>query len=232
MRNLTTENFVLNYQEDLEEFIQDSLTIFDSKKTLITNLFGDILNQKIKASFFTNRDDFVEYIKSISKGNTPPTWATGCFYNGEIQALININDINNLESKKHTLTHEFVHLCFNEFIYDKYAIDRIRWLDESFAVYVDGRADKISQDKLKSMVHELKKLGEFDVNVLNDKNKIKTETYDGYDMFLIIGKYIFANNLAKKYLNELKTNPTRIVSIGKNILSDAINYVESFQSHN
>ena len=227
MKNLTTENFVINYQADLADFVQDSLAMFADKKPLITSLFGEKIDKKIKASFFTKRDDFVEYVKSVANGCTPPTWASGCFYNQEIQVLVNINNQNNLTRQKHTLTHEFVHLCFNELIYDKYAISRIRWLDESFANYLDGHAATRSQDQLKAIAHELKKLGKFNVNVLNDRSKVKTETYNGYDMFLIIGKYIFANDLAEKYLNELKTDPTAILNIGESILGTALEYVEN-----
>lgn len=231
MKSLITDNFVINYQTELDEFIQDALAIFNQQVTSILDIFGELPKQKITASFFVERDAFVDYIKKITNGSIPPAWAIGCFYNGEIQTLININNKASLNSKKHILTHEFVHLCINNAIYDRYGIDRIRWLDESFAGYLDGHTDTITPDKLQAVVHSLEELENFDVNVLNDPNKIKTETYNGYDIFVIIGKYIFKNNLAKDYLEKLKNNPAQIINLGKNILGTAIDYVKSTVSN-
>jgi hypothetical protein len=68
----------------------------------------------LKASFFVKREGFEEYIKKVSKGHTPPSWATGCFYNGEIQVLVNLD---NPEIKMHTLAHETMHVFFEKTIY-------------------------------------------------------------------------------------------------------------------
>ena len=45
------------------------------------------------------------------------------------------------------------------------------------------------------------------------------------DMFLIVGKYIFENDLSKKYLDLIKNNPAEIREIGSNILEKSIDYV-------
>lgn len=227
MKKQITESFILSYQEELASFIQDSLAIFGERETIIKNIFGGIPDEKIKASFFTDRKSFVEYIQTISGGHEPPGWAIGCFYNGEIQTLINVNNANNLNSQKHTLTHEYVHLCFNEFIYDKYAIDRIRWFDESYAGFIDGTNENIALSKLKDIAKSLKNNQNLDVNILNDIKQVKTKFYNGYDIFLVIGKYIFGNNKEKELVEILKRNPTQIVEMGKSILSLAIGYIES-----
>ena len=86
MKELTTRHLVLHYQDGLENFVKDSLNIVETKLPFIKELFknDDIDNFQLKASFFTKRNEFEMYIKSISGGHTPPPWATGCFYNGEI----------------------------------------------------------------------------------------------------------------------------------------------------
>ncbi len=227
MKQIETKNFILNYQNELENFIQDSLSIFEQKKSLITNLFDNELKEKIKASFFVNRKDFVDYIKKISGGCEPPDWATGCFYNNEIQILIDVNNPNEVEFEKHTLTHELVHLYFNNIIYNKFDINRIRWLDESFAGFIDGANDKLTISEYKNIAKKLASVAKMDVNILDDTNKVTTNKYNGYDMFDIIGKYIFDNNLAKQYLENLKTNYKTVRKLGKTILYTAICYIKN-----
>lgn len=229
MKELVTKKFILSYQDGLDDFIERSLKIVDERIPLIDKLFGcneDTAGQ-LKASFFTKREDFIEYIKSVSGGKTFPAWVTGCFYNGEIQTLININDEDDVKFKTHTLTHEMVHLYIENTIYSKYNIDRIRWFDESYAGYLDGHMENRTNEQLKEICLELKRLGNFDMNSLDDVNDVITKSYNGYNMFRIIGKYIFENDLAKKYLDLLKNNPSAIREIGKDILTKAIEYVEN-----
>ena len=228
MKELITNHLVLHYQDGLENFIKNSLKIVETKLPFIKELFknDDIDAIQLKASFFTKRNEFVKYIKSISSGHTPPSWATGCFYNGEIQTLIDINDKNDLTFKVHTLTHEMVHLYIQKFIYEKFNLDRIRWFDESYASFIDGHIEYRNLRDLKAICYQLKSLGDFDMNFLDDVKNVKTNTYDGYDMFLIIGKYIFENNLAKEYMELLKKSPNEIRRLGTKILPKAIQYIE------
>jgi len=195
------------------------------KKELIKNTFGKIPDKKIKASFFINRKSFENYIKKISNGQTPPSWATGCFYNGEIQTLINLNNEQRVKMQSHTLTHEFVHLCFE--FYNSLNIPRICWFDESYATFIDGSKDNISLQNLNEIIKKLKTLGNFDMNIISNSNKYITENYNAYDMFLVIGKYIFNKHLEKQLLDLLKSDYKKIKQLGKTILVDAINYLDN-----
>lgn len=223
MKELITNNFIIEYQDGLESFIKDSLNIFDLNFPLIKETFNCNIKEigKLKAYFFTQRNDFVEYIKFVSDGYTPPSWVTGCFYNGEIQTLVEV------DSKKiYTLTHEMVHLYIQKLIYDKYNIDRIRWFDESYASYLDGHIKNKTLNELKSICLKLKSLHDFDVNILDNVENIKTNSYNGYDIFLIVGKYIFENKLAKKYIEIIKTDFKKIREIGSTILTKSIKFIE------
>lgn len=226
MKKVVTDKFIINFQEGLEEFVDTSLKVVGKQMPLLENLFllevAEV--QKLKASFFTERKEFVEYIKSISGGDTPPEWATGCFYNGEIQTLLNVNDEEDVKYQVHTLIHEMAHLYIQKLVYEKYGIDRIRWFDESYASYIDGHIKNITREQLRIICEQLKQVGKFDLNVLNDINKVKTREYNGYDMFLVVGKYIFENNLAKYYMELLKTKPEEIRKVGREILTKSIKY--------
>lgn len=226
MKNITTKDYIINYEPELEDFVRKTLSHAEKKKIEFYKIFNcketDI--NILKAIFFVNREDFVNYIKSISN-DTPPSWATGCFYNGEIQVLVNIN---NPEIKMHTLAHETMHLFFDKTIYERYNIQRVNWLDESFAVYLDGNPDDISNNELLRIIDYLDKIAdEFDMAILADYNKVKTKEYNGYDMFNIIGKYIFETKQEQKYLALIKKDRNEVLKIGKHILKEAIDYFKN-----
>lgn len=224
MKQLITKDFIIEYVPELQEFIERTLKHAEDKKKEFYKIFNceekdiDVLH----ASFFTKREDFVEYIKSISRGQTPPSWATGCFYNGEIQVLV---DLKNPQIKMNTLAHETMHLFFDKTIYQRYNIKRVNWLDESFAVYLDGKPDDISNEEFTKMIDYLSKISNgFDMSILADYNKVKTKEYNGYDMFNIIGKYIFETQQEQKCLDLIKKDRNQVLEIGKHILQDAIDY--------
>lgn len=223
METMITQAFVINYASELKDFVVATSNHAKEKKKEFCKLFGceeqDV--ERLQASFFVERNEFVKHIQTISKGQTPPKWATGCFYNDEIQVLV---DLKNPEEKMNTLAHELLHLFFEKMIYQKYNIERVNWLDESFAVYLDGGAHDFDSELEKSMKYLSKISKGFDMNILCDYNIIKTKEYDGYDMFNIIGKYIFETKQENKLLKMLIANRQQIVELGKHILQDAINY--------
>ncbi len=226
MKKLVTKNFILNYDDHLEKFIQQSLGIVDIQVKSLSKLLDMDINNvpQLKASLFSDRQSLVDYVKSISNGRTLPEWAKGCFFNGEIQLLVDDRDKFN----KNFLMHEYTHLCIKKHIYDKYNIRRITWFDESYAYYLDGRHDSMSVNAYKEIVSDLKKLPcNFDMNILNDSNLIVTKDYNGNDMFVLIGKYIFENNLEKEYIALLKEDSNKVKEIGKTILTKAIMYIDS-----
>ena len=231
MQTLNTEYFIINYDDDLQDFVENSLKIVKEQLPQIQAIFGDNLNnvRKIKASFFTKRENFIAYINKITNGNySVPDWATGCFYNEEIQTLIDKNNENDMKYKIHTLTHEWVHLIIQELIYKKYNLNRLRWFDESFAVYLDGTIKNRTIKYFQRVYTSLNNICEnFNMKTLNNINKVQTNEYNGYDMFMIIGKYIFENNLADKYIKILiKNDSTELNELNVSILQKAVMYLK------
>ena len=223
METMITQAFVINYEPKLRDFVVSTSNHAKEKKKEFCKLFGceEHEVERLQASFFVERNEFVKHIQTISNGQTPPKWATGCFYNGEIQVLV---DLKNPEEKMNTLAHELLHLFFEKMIYQKHNIERVNWLDESFAVYLDGGKHDFDGELEKSIKYLSKISKGFDMNILCDYNIIKTKEYDGYDMFNIIGKYIFETNQEKTFLKMLIANRQQIVELGKHILQDAIDY--------
>ena len=223
METMTTQEFVINYEPKLRDFVVSTSNHAKEKKKEFCKLFGCVEQEieRLQASFFVERNEFVKHIQTISNGQTPPEWATGCFYNGEIQVLV---DLKNPEEKMNTLAHELLHLFFEKMIYQKHNIERVNWLDESFAVYLDGGEHDFDGELEKSIKYLSKISKGFDMNILCDYNIIKTKKYDGYDMFNIIGKYIFETKQENIFLKMLIANRQQIVELGKHILQDAIDY--------
>ena len=223
METMITQAFVINYEPKLRDFVVLTSNHAKEKKKEFCKLFGCVEQEieRLQASFFVERNEFVKHIQTISNGQTPPKWATGCFYNGEIQVLV---DLKNPEEKINTLAHELLHLFFEKMIYQKHNIERVNWLDESFAVYLDGGEHDFDRELEKSIKYLSKISKGFDMNILCDYNIIKTKKYDGYDMFNIIGKYIFETKQENIFLKMLIENRQQIVELGKHILQDAINY--------
>ena len=146
--------------------------------------------QKIKGSFFMNREEFFNRIKMLDSAANPPSWAQGCFYGGETQILLNPE---NIYDRFCTLAHESFHLLFQKFIYEKNNMDRIVWLDESLAGNFDGTTEKIIENgKFLKIIMNLKnnqklpKMNELEFS----KGNIKMEDYSGYDLFKVVGRYL------------------------------------------
>ncbi|MCK9576485.1 MAG: hypothetical protein M0R51_11230 [Clostridia bacterium] len=155
----------------------------------------------------------------------------GCFYNNEMQILVDLNSTESLRSKFYTLAHETLHLFFNNFVYKKYNVNRLRWLDESYACFLDGHIADIPTEKFNNLITKLNYIADiFDMNQLNNTNKAQIANYNPYDIFLVVGKYIFDNYLERKYLDMIKLN-AMTSQIGEHILKDTIDYYKNEQTN-
>ena len=226
MEKIENANYLVQFPKEIERVVKNGVDYAIKKKREYCKVFGCKMADipQLKASIFTNRKDFVDYIKKISGGQEPPEWAIGCFYSGEIQIYANENNVVELNWRMGNLAHETVHLMFDKLIYNKFKIQRVTWLDESFANYLDGIVLAWTGDSWQKLAERLLPYKNFDVNKFNNRSKIITNEYDGYDMFHIIGKYIFENNLQNEFLEKLKCNRKEILALGKTILATALDW--------
>lgn len=230
MLNIKKNAFNIFYQRGLKNFCLESLNIANKKIDYLNQLFNCKINDlgELKVSIFHIRDDFENYIKSIADGKCPPKWAKGCFYNGEIQIFINKRDEDELKNRQYTLLHELVHLYIKKMIYQKYNLRRMTWFDESFATYL-AKCDVKLINEYKNNSKELDRYKDFDVNLFEDKKFLNSKDYNSYHMFSVIGKYIFDNNLEKKYLNLIVNDYDEIRKFGRTILNDALKYINNLK---
>ncbi|MDD4275785.1 MAG: hypothetical protein PHO33_02255 [Clostridia bacterium] len=231
---IENNDYKINYPTSLKDFVTSIIEYSIDKKQYFCSIFNVKMYDlpQINVSIFTNFNEFENYIKEVSHGATPPKWATGCFYNNEIQILVNLNSAYSMSSKFYTLAHETLHLFFNNFIYKKYNINRFRWLDESYACFLDGHIADMPTEKFNNIITKLNNITDnFNINQLNNMNKSQTNNYNSYDIFLVVGKYIFDNCLEKKYLDMIKTDCNMISQIGEHILKDAVDYYKNEQTN-
>lgn len=226
------EKYIVMENDFFEVYIQDSIKKFgnevikystDKLKEFLHFFKVKSYGSKIKASFFTSREDFFNRIKKLNPEANPPSWAQGCFYGGEIQILLNPQ---NIYDRFCTLAHESFHLLFQKFVYEKNHMDRIVWLDESLAGNFDGTTENlIEDDKFLEIILDLKskqKLPKMD-ELEFSKGNIKTKDYNGYDLFKVVGRYLIETKNTDellKYIND----KNQIENDGSVILEESINY--------
>lgn len=198
---------------------------FSTKKLKENLLFfrEKSFGKKIKGAFLTTREDYVNRVHLYEPEHTPPKWAGGGYYGDEAMTLLNTE---NPERSFTTLAHESFHLLFDKFVYKKNNMDRIVWLDESFANNFDGKMEyRMKSGAFEKMVFNLKdnkklpKMNELDFG----KGNVKTKDYNGYELFIIVGRYLI-ETMSDDDLYDFINNENKVKEAGETILEDSINY--------
>lgn len=205
---ITNDYFEILIPSSLKNYGEEVLNYSTDKLKEFLSFFKEQNYGKIKGAFLINHDDFIDRIKEVSAPNSPlpPKWATGCFYGGETQILLNEN---NPYERFNTLAHESFHLLFSKFVYEKNNIDRIVWLDESLASNFDGSTEKLIKNNtfeniiIKLMNNsKLPKMNELSIS----KGNIVTKEYNGFDLFKVVGRYLIeTKNDLLNYINDKKS---------------------------
>ena len=220
---ITNEYFEILIPLSLKEYGEEVLNYSTDKVKEFLSFFREQNCEKIKGAFLINHDDFINRMKEISAPNSPlpPEWATGCFYGGETQILLNENSPY---ENFNTLAHESFHLLFSKFVYKKNNIERIVWLDESLANNFDGSTDKLIKDgTFKNIIIKLINNNKLpNMNELSfSKGNIITKEYNGYDLFKVVGRYLIET---RSDLLDYINNKERIINDGKKILEESLDY--------
>lgn len=209
-------NKVLKYStEKLKEYL-----LFFREKT-----FGT----KIKGVFVRTREDYVNRVHIHEPEQTPPEWAGGGYYEDEAIILLEPDTLN---KRFATLAHESFHLLFTKFVYEKNGFDRIVWLDESLANNLDGRMEyRIRTGYFEKIIFDLKE--KINLPKMNDldfkKGNIKSKDYDGYQFFIIVGRYLLETMDDEEIFNFIN-DEVKIKEAGETILEDSLNYfVEKYK---
>ncbi len=222
---ISNDYFEMIIPSSLKKYGEEVLNYSTSKIIEFLSFFKKQGYEKIKCAFLLDYNDFITRIKQVSTPNTPlpPKWATGCFYGGEIQILL---DRNNPYLRFNTLAHESFHLLFSKFIYEKKYINRIIWLDESLAINFDGTTEKLIESNTfkKNIIKLLNNQKLPKMNELSfSKGNIITEDYNGYDLFKIVGRYLIETKQRDELFNYINDNQ-KVINDGEKILVESLDY--------
>ena len=224
--NINNEYFEISIPSELKEYGEMVLNYSTEKIKEYLDFFKEnSYGQKIKAFFFTNRADFIDRIAtgSADPSTLPPEWATGCFYGGEVQILLN-KEIK--YDKFFTLAHETFHLLFGKFIYQKNHYDRILWLDESLAGNFDGTTEKLmKENKFSNIIKKLIGMNHLPTmsQLSFDKGTIKTDQYNGYELFKVVGRYLIETKTNEELLFYIQQEQ-EVLNDGDTILEISLKY--------
>lgn len=221
---ITIENeyFEIFIPESLKDYGYEVLDYSTNKIKEYLNFFNESeYGEIIKGAFLISREDFIKRIKMLDSNANPPSWAKGCFYGGETQILLDIDNPYNMFS---TLAHETFHLLFKKFVYEKNNMNRIVWLDESLAGNFDGSTQElIDNGNFKEIINNL--LNNKKLPIMNDldfsKGNIKTDNYNGYELFKVVGRYLIET---KENLLSYINDENKVLMDGNDILKDSLNY--------
>lgn len=218
MKTIKTSDFEVIYSPPLKQIVNKTIEFATTQKQILLKLFGEEIGI-IKAAFFDTRKAFEKHIEKISGGRLPPKTAYGCFYCNEIQCLI---DDTVKKDMTPILAHEMAHLFFDKFVYQKFGVARVRWLDESFACRFENPYQKTAREKLIEVCDDIdKRYNDFNMNVLASGMPKDFVWNDAYSMFRIIGMYIEKNHIEKAWIS-IFDKKNKIKKLSKTILQDAI----------
>lgn len=184
----------------------------------------DSYGKIVKAAFLISREDFLDRIRAIKspEDNMPPEWATGCFYGEETQVLLQDDPYDSF----YVLVHETFHLLFSKFVYDKNDWNRMIWLDEALAGNFDDTTERIvNNGYFKKLIIKYMNCSSLPImtNFSFKDGLFKTDEYNGYDLFKIIGRYLVEtmdSNELLEYINDYD----RLVKDSETILNTSISY--------
>ncbi len=223
MKEIKTIDFEVMYSPSLKQNVENAIEFATMQKQILLNLFGEDIGV-IKAAFFDTREAFERHIENISGGRLPPKTAYGCFYCNEIQCLIDENVKKDMTS---VLAHEMAHLFFDKFVYQKFGVSRVRWLDESFACRFENPYQKTAKIKVLEMCEYIsKKYPNFNMDRLSAGIPNEFNHNDAYSMFRIIAIYIEKNGKERDWISVFDKGQGKVKKLSKTILNDAIHDIK------
>lgn len=131
---LETQNFIIRYEKEDEEYAKLTASIADKYYESICNMYEYIPSSKSDVIIYKDEKGFIENLR-FNRGSTP----IGVYYSGVINILspgIWIQDTENLEEiYEHNgpVLHEFTHLLIDDITRGNYPM----WLTEGLALYTE-----------------------------------------------------------------------------------------------
>lgn len=102
------------------------------------------------------------------------------------------------------------------------------WLDESLAGNFDGTVENlIKQNKFLDIVKKLISMDDLPLmsQLSFDKGNIKTDKYNGYDLFKVVGRYLIETKTQEELLIYIQQEK-KVLNDGNTILENSLKYFQ------
>ena len=229
VRQFENDNFVL-YSPDSLNYITSDLENILTNSLEVYKMIFDVTNfRKVQINYFDDIDEFRKYIYDIrGEEESLPEYAKGTYDNGMINAYIepDINENTPLYTRrKYNASHELFHVMYQELVLDKNNQNRIVWFDEGMAQFFSGEYYNEMTAGFNEWFNEVRNNTKTipNLNELDHGKGFKTEDYNGYDLSLLVVKYLI-DELGMDEFKELIKDNKRILNYGNTIIENAFDY--------
>ena len=228
-KQFENDNFVLYQPDSLNMITEGMEEILNSSLELYKKIFDVNDFRKITINYFDDIKLFREFIYNIrGEKESLPSYAIGTFDKGMINACINVDKNNIVKNKNKVLfmaSHELFHIMYKELILKKENMKRITWFDEGMAKFFSGESNYILNDE--NFIKWVKELRENtniipNLNNINHGESFRNDNYNGYDLSLLVVKYMYDTLGIKKFKKSMHDTET-IYKYG-NMLNDIFDY--------
>ena len=219
-----TIKYCLSCADSLKDIALSILPKFETKLEEYYKLFGITKFRKIRINYFDDIQEFRDFIFNIRKENTLPSYATGTYDKGMINAYISSDNID--RKMLHTASHETFHIMYLELILKRDYSKRIVWYDEGMAQFYSGEWDYLDdEEKFKNFFDTVKKNTKVlpNLNEIQHGSKFCNEEYNGYYLSYIAIRYL-SEILSSEEFRNLMADFDKIKIIGNNIVVEAFEY--------
>lgn len=209
IKTLKNKYFIINCSNSLVDIVKDMFEISLYKTKEIYDFFKIDSFRCVTANLFDDSNEFKSFVANIRGVSIDdlPTYATGTFDEGMINAYINPNvkkDSIFYKGIIHMIFHELTHIIYSEYILKNDVSKRIIWLDEGLAQNLSG---EFTDDDLDDFLNKFKSFKNIpNLNELKHGEKFVNDDYNGYVISYLVVKYLTQTRGYDDLLTILKSN--------------------------
>lgn len=227
----TNKQFIINSNNSLHFLLDKIIDYLSFKLPQILKFFGLKEFRQVTINLFDDREDYLEFSRKFFE---PTSYSIGNFTNGMINYYCDLDKLKIERQIKYlctNITHELIHIIYEELIQEKTQDARIKWLDEGLANYLSGENDNsdINQFKwwfLDRIVRRDKIIPLIEMLKFNDTFVGEQNEFNGDDLSYLLVRYLIETRTDEKFQTLIRSKKM-LLEIEPNILDEAIGYYVS-----
>jgi hypothetical protein len=223
MRKYESNDYIIHYTDNDEEYINDIINFLEQKSGKIMNFFElDKLSSKVKIIIWGSIEEYKNNISPYLKkqGREYKEWMIGDTMDGNIN-MLTISAVKTTKNRQNhsvndllgTLCHEFVHICHRQIRKNNNTeiLSKNAWFSELLATNL-GNPHSFRLTKFNATIEELE--NNFD------------NTPASYSIAYTIGQYLF-QNYDKNFILLLSKDNDKLAEYSPKIFKEAKKWIEN-----